>query len=226
MTLGLVVFYALGLDRHASLGALRENREWLLAWSEEERTLAPLLYLAVYAAVVSFSLPGGALLTIVGGFLFGTVAATCYTVVGATTGATLLFLAARTALGGLLRAKVGSSLGKLEAGFRENQLAYMFVLRLVPLFPFWLVNLVPAFLGVSLRTYVVATFFGIIPGVVVFASIGNGLGALLDEGREPELGIILEPEIIGPILGLAALALVPVLYKSYKARRSRHRAGT
>jgi uncharacterized membrane protein YdjX (TVP38/TMEM64 family) len=140
-------------------------------------------------------------------------------VVGATLVATAVFLAARTAFADVLRAKAGPTLQKMEAGFRENALSYLLVLRLVPLFPFFLVNLAPAFLGVPLRTYVAATFFGIIPGTVVYSSVGAGLGTILEQGGAPDKSIIWRLEVIGPLLGLAALALLPVLYKRMKAKR-------
>jgi uncharacterized membrane protein YdjX (TVP38/TMEM64 family) len=108
----------------------------------------------------------------------------------------------------------------MEAGFRENALSYLLVLRLVPLFPFWLVNLAPAFLGVSLRTYVIGTFFGIIPGTFVYILVGNGAGAVLDAGGELDLGLIFRPEILAPIAGLALLSLVPIAYKRIKARKA------
>ena len=108
----------------------------------------------------------------------------------------------------------------MEAGFKENALSYLLVLRLVPLFPFWLVNLVPAFLGVALGTYVLGTFLGIIPGSLVFASVGNGLGAVFDAGKTPDLGIIFEPAILGPILALSLLALVPIGYKRIVAKKT------
>jgi uncharacterized membrane protein YdjX (TVP38/TMEM64 family) len=148
------------------------------------------------------------------------VAGTAYTVVGATAGATLLFLAARTALGGTLRARAGPALKRMEAGFKKNALSYLLVLRLVPIFPFWLVNLVPAFLNVPLRVYVIGTFIGIIPGTAVFASIGNGLGALLADCRKPDFGVVFQPTILLPLLALAALALVPVLFRRWQGRRS------
>jgi uncharacterized membrane protein YdjX (TVP38/TMEM64 family) len=107
----------------------------------------------------------------------------------------------------------------MEAGFRENALSYLLVLRLIPLFPFWLVNLVPAFLGVALGTYVFGTFVGIIPGSLVFASVGNGLGAVFDAGGTPDLGIIFEPAILGPILALSLLALLPVAYKRLTGKK-------
>ncbi len=108
----------------------------------------------------------------------------------------------------------------MEAGFQKNALNYLLVLRLVPLFPFWLVNLVPAFLGVPLRTYILGTFLGIIPGTFVYASVGNGLGAVFDMGEKPDLGIILSPEVFGPLLGLAALSLVPIAYRKFRHRRT------
>ncbi|HEX7006901.1 MAG TPA: VTT domain-containing protein, partial [Alphaproteobacteria bacterium] len=146
-------------------------------------------------------------------------AGTVFAVIGATAGATVLFLAARTALGETLRARAGPALKRMEDGFRRNGLSYLLVLRLVPIFPFWLVNLVPAFLNVPLRVYLLGTFVGIIPGTAVFAGVGNGLGALLAECRMPDLGVVFRPEILLPLLALAALALVPVLYRRWQARR-------
>jgi uncharacterized membrane protein YdjX (TVP38/TMEM64 family) len=209
---GLSLFFALGLDRFIGFDALRENREWLRAWVYGNTILAAVALIALYAVVVAFSLPAGAVLTITAGFLFGTgVAATCV-VVGATLGATAVFLAARTAFADILRAKAGAGMRRMEAGFRENAWNYLLVLRLVPIFPFWLVNLVPAFLGVSLRTYVTATFIGIIPGTLVYASLGNGLGAIFEAGETPDLGIIFDPEVLLPILALAILAVLPIVY--------------
>lgn len=216
---GLILFLALDLGRFISFDTLREHRESLTAWVAGHWPMAALIYLLCYIAVVTFSLPGGAVMTITGGFLFGIWAGTALTVVAATIGATLLFLAARTALGDALRARAGPALRKMEAGFQENALSYLLVLRLVPVFPFFLVNLVPAFLGVPLRTYVLATFFGIIPGSFVYASVGNGLGAIFDRGETPDLGLIFNPEILTPLIGLAVLALLPVAYKKFKSSR-------
>ena len=160
-------------------------------------------------------------MTITGGFLFGWLGGGLIVVVGATIGATALFLIARTAVGSFLEAKAGPFVQKMEEGFRQNALSYLLAMRLIPLFPFWLVNLVPAFLGVSTTTYVVATFFGIIPGTFVYASVGNGLGALLDaEGStESLLMTIFQPQFLAPLIGLAALAVLPVIYKKYQNRR-------
>ncbi len=214
---GLVLFFAFGLQRYLSFEVLRENRETLLTWVQQKGLLAALTYMAIYAIAVAFSLPGGAVMSITGGFLFGTLWGSLYIVIGATLGATALFIIAKTALGDVLRAKAGPSLQKMEAGFRENALSYLLVLRLVPLFPFFVVNLVPAFLGVALPTYVLGTFLGIIPGVFVFASVGAGLGSIFDAGESFSAAGILTPQIITALIGLAALAFIPVVYKKIKA---------
>lgn len=220
LVLGLVLFFALGLNRYVTFGVLQEHREWLTTQVRDHVAVSTLTFTAIYALATAFSIPVGAALTICGGFLFGIWVAAACVLVGATVGACALFLAARTALADILRAKAGPALQRMEAGFRENALNYLLVLRLIPVFPFWLVNLVPAFLGVSLRTYVIGTFVGIIPGTLVYASLGNGLGAILDAGERPDLDIIFDPEILLPILGLAVLALLPVVYKKVKGRQA------
>jgi uncharacterized membrane protein YdjX (TVP38/TMEM64 family) len=218
MLLAIVAAFALGLD-YLSLDQLERHRARLLDVVERHPPSAPLAYMLIYATAVALSIPGGAILTMAGGFLFGVVAGTCYVVIAATVGATIVFLIARTALGDALRRRAGPGMRRMEAGFRENALNYLLFLRLIPVFPFWLVNLVPAFLGVPLTTYVAATLVGIIPGSLVFASVGNGLGAVFASGGTPDLGIIFDPEIILPIVGLAVLAIVPVAYKKIRARQ-------
>lgn len=218
IVLGFAAFFAFDLDRFLSLEALKQNREALLAWRGDHQVLAALAFIAAYTLIVALSLPGAIWMTIAGGFLFGVVGGTIYVVIAATIGATGIFLAARYALSDLLRAKAGPTIRKMEAGFAENAMSYLLVLRLVPIFPFWLVNLVPAFLGVPLRTFVIGTFFGIIPGSAVYTLVGNGLGAVLDAGGKPDLGLIFAPEILAPIIGLALLSLVPVVYKRLRRR--------
>lgn len=218
---GLIAFFALGLNKYLTFEALRENRAWLLQEVADSTVTATLVYMAVYIVVVAFSLPGGAVMTITGGFLFGQWLGTAYVIVAATIGAIILFLAARTALGDILRAKAGPFLKKMEAGFQENALSYLLVLRLIPLFPFFIVNLVPAFLGVRLRDFAIATFIGIIPGSFVYATVGAGLGSIFDTGGSFSARGILTPEIITALVGLAILALLPVAYKKMKAKRDR-----
>jgi uncharacterized membrane protein YdjX (TVP38/TMEM64 family) len=215
---GFAAAFAFDLDRFLSLEALKTHREALLTWRAGNEVLAAVVFIAAYALVVALSLPGAIWMTVAGGFLFGTLAAAIYVVFAATTGAAAIFLAARYAFRDLLHAKAGGAIRKMEAGFGENALSYLLFLRLVPIFPFWLVNLVPAFLSVPLRTFVLGTFFGIIPGSLVYTLVGNGLGAVLDAGRKPDLGLIFAPEILAPIAGLAVLALMPVAYKRLRRK--------
>ncbi len=216
----IAALWSSGLHQYLSFESLKEHRDTLLAFVSANPLLAPLFFVAIYALATALSVPGGIILTIAGGFMFGTWLGGLYVVMGATLGATGIFLIAKTALGDSLRRKAGPWLQRMEEGFKANALNYLLVLRLIPLFPFWLVNLVPAFLGVGLGTYTLATFVGIIPASLVFASIGNGLGAVFDAGETPNLGIIFEPAILGPILALSALALVPVIYKQFFANRA------
>jgi len=215
---GFVAFFATGASDYLSLAALKAHHATLTGWVGAHLLLTSLAFVAVYAAMTALSLPGGLLATVVGGFLFGRFLGTFLVVIGATIGATVLFLAARSSVGETLRARAGPRLKRLEDGFRRDAFNYLLVLRLVPLFPFFLVNLAPAFLGVPLRTYVAATFIGIIPGTFVFAQVGTGLGSLLEGDGELSLSGILTPDIIAALCGLAALALVPVIYRRFFAR--------
>lgn len=221
LVFGLIAFFALGFDKYLTFAALRENRAWLLDQVRQSALIAAAVYIGVYILVVAFSLPGGAVMTITGGFLFGQWIGSLYVVFAATIGATTLFIAAKTALGDMLRAKAGPFLQRMESGFRENALSYLLALRLIPIFPFFIVNLVPAFLGVSLRVFLLATFVGIIPGSFVYATVGAGLGSIFDSGEEFSAKGILTPEIVTALAGLAILALLPVAYKWRKGKRGR-----
>lgn len=220
LALGLIAFLALDLDRYASCATLQTHRQDLLDFVAAKSLLAPLLFVAVYVVTVAFSLPGATVLSITGGFLFGVWLSTSLVVVAATLGATVLFVVARSALGEPLRARAGPWMTRMAQGFQENALSYLLVLRLVPLFPFFVVNLVPAFLGVPVRTFVVGTFFGIIPGAIVYNLVGAGLGSIFDAGGECSLEDLLSPQVVAALIGLAVLALIPVVYKKVKARRS------
>ncbi len=217
---GIAAFFALGLDRYLTFEQLREHRETLTAFVDTMPVASVAIFVLVYTVAVALSVPGAAILTLTGGFLFGIWEGTAAVVVGATAGATALFLAARFVLGDVLRAKAGPWLAKMEAGFNEDALSYLLVLRLIPAFPFFIVNLVPAFLGVSLRTFVIATFLGIIPGTFVFASIGAGLGSIFDSMQEFSLKGALTPQVITALVGLALLSLLPVAYKKIKVWRT------
>lgn len=216
----LAVFFLSGADEYLTFGMLREHRAELLEWVAAHALAAALIYMLVYTLVVAFSLPGGLLMTVAGGFLFGQFLTTFLVVISATAGAVAVFLAAKTILGDLLRAKVGGKLALLEAGFRRNAFSYLLVLRLVPLFPFFVVNLVPAFLGMPLRTYAIATFLGIIPATFVFAQLGTGLASILESGDDFELANALTGDVIAALAGLAVLAMVPIAYKRFFTGRN------
>lgn len=218
--LGAIAFFASGLDGYITFKSLHENRMVLEGFIADHMVLAPVVFIMVYAAVTAFSLPGGAVMTIAGGFLFGTAFGTAFVVLSATLGAVTVFLAAKSALGEQLRAKAGPWLQKFETGFQKNAFNYLLVLRLIPLFPFFVVNLVPAFLGVRLRTYAAATFIGIIPGTYVYASVGTGLGSIFASGGEFSLAGILTPAVVIALVGLAVLSFLPAAYKTIRARRA------
>ena len=217
---GIGAFFGFGLDDYLTFESLSEHRELLLGFVTDNPVLAPLAFMAIYALATAMSLPGALVLTISGGFLFGTLLGGLYVVIGATLGAIAIFLIAKTALGDALRSKAGPWMSRMEAGFKENELSYMLILRLVPLFPFWLVNLVPAFLGVSLGTYAIATFVGIIPGSFAYASVGAGLGTVFDQGQAPGLDILADPKVWGPMVALVVLALVQIVYKRFAGKKS------
>ena len=156
-----------------------------------------------------------------GGFLFGLLPGTVLNVLSATAGATLIFLAARWGLGTALAARLDSAEGRLarfKEGLRENELSVLFLLRLVPAVPFFVANLLPALVGVRLWTFVWTTALGIIPGALVFTSIGVGVGTVFDRGGTPDLSLLWEARVIGPILGLCVLAALPMLVKALRKR--------
>jgi uncharacterized membrane protein YdjX (TVP38/TMEM64 family) len=219
LIVGLALFFATGLHRVLTFDALRTHRAALAAWVADHHLFALLLYLVAYVVLVAFSLPLASLATLLGGWLFGALTGTTLAVLGATMGGIAVFLAARSAFGDLLRARADSFLGRMEAGFRRNAFSYLLFLRLVPVFPFWLVNIAPAVFRVPLRTYAITTFLGIIPGTAVYCSVGAGLGGVLDRNEAPEVRLVFEPQVLLPLLALAVLSLVPMLYGRWKASR-------
>ena len=211
--MGLAVFIALFLNEKFSLDAIRSHRESLHYWAQKFYLLSPVVFAVAYACAVAFCIPGAVFITIAAGFMFGPYLGTVYAVVGATMGAVAVFLVAEYLLARFLTVKAGPAIKHFKVGFRENELSYMLILRLVPLFPFWLVNIVPALCGVSLRTYTIGTLIGIIPGTFVYALVGAGAGAVLDAGEDLSVGLIFEIQFLAPIIGLAVLASTPMLYK-------------
>jgi uncharacterized membrane protein YdjX (TVP38/TMEM64 family) len=216
----LAVFFALGGPKYISLDSLRDNQEFLKAFVANNFLFAILGFIAVYALLVAISFPGASFLSIFAGFLFGVVPGTIGVIFGATLGATAIFMAARSALGAGLAAKAGPFMQKFEKGLKENELTYLFILRLVPLFPFFIVNIVPALFDVKIRNYFIATLLGIIPGSLVYVSVGNGIGNALGAGQDvPLAGLMTRPAVILPILGLILLSMIPIAYKKFAKKK-------
>ncbi|MCY4542798.1 MAG: TVP38/TMEM64 family protein [Rhodobacteraceae bacterium] len=209
------------LGDYLSFESLRDNRLLLVETRDNNYLLASIAFIAVYVAVVAFSLPGATAATLTGGFLFGLFPGALYNVLSATIGASAIFLAARMGLGEYLSRKMDESSGtvsKMRDELRQNEVSVLFLLRLVPAVPFFAANLVPALAGASFRNFVFTTFFGIIPGTIIYTWVGVGLGAVFERGETPNLGIIFEWHILGPILGLCALAALPILIRVVRRR--------
>ncbi len=205
-----------------SFETLRDNREALIAFRDSHYLSTVLGFMAVYVIIVAFSLPGATIATLTGGFLFATFPGALFNIVAATIGATAIFLAARWGLGERLAQRMDASdgtIGRIKEGIDRNQWSMLFLIRLVPAVPFFVANLLPAFLEVPLRRFVVSTFLGIIPGAVVYTSVGAGLGDIFARGETPNLGIIFEPQILLPILGLCALAALPIVINAVRGQK-------
>ena len=221
----IVVIATLGaftLGEHLSFETLRENREALLAYREAHFAAMVAVFVGLYVLIVAFSLPGAGVSSVTGGFLFGLALGTAFNVLAASLGAFAIFLAARAGLGRALAARMAASEGtlkKLNKGLRENEISVLFLLRLVPAVPFFVANLLPALVGVKFRNFAITTVLGIIPGALVFTWIGVGLGEVFDRGESPDLSLLWEPQIIGPILGLSALAALPIVLRAVRGRK-------
>ncbi|KIC47538.1 membrane protein [Ruegeria sp. ANG-S4] len=220
LSVALVGFFTLG--DYLTFETLRDNREALLNWRDTHYWAMVAVFVSVYIVIVAFSLPGAAVASMTGGFLFGLLAGTAFNVVAATIGASAIFLAARWGLGASLSAKLEASEGtvkKLKEGLRENEISVLFLLRLVPVVPFFVANLVPALVGVKFRNFLLTTALGIIPGGIVYTWIGVGLGEVFDRGETPDVSLLWEPFVIGPILGLCLLAALPIAIKSIRGKK-------
>ena len=218
----VAVLGAITLREQLSFQALADNREALIAFRDAHYLTTVLIFIAAYVVIVAFSLPGATIATLTGGFLFATFPGTLINVTGATLGAICLFLAARWGLGARLAARMDSADGavkRIKHGIDTNQWEMLFLIRLVPAVPFFVANLVPALVGVPLSRFAITTFLGIIPGTIVFTSVGAGLGEVFARGETPNLGIIFTPAILLPILGLCALAALPIVIKALRGRK-------
>ncbi len=236
----MALVFGMGWHHLLSFESIGRNYAELRGFIDGNLALALALYVLVYAAVVALSLPGGLVMTLAGGLLFGWKIGAPATVIAATAGATLLFLIAKTSLADALSARAGPWLVRLQDGFRENALSYMLFLRLVPAFPFFIVNLAPALLGVPLSTFVLGTFLGIIPGTIAFSVAGAGLGSVVEaqntvhavclqrQAGEPNLacpytidtGNLITGELVAAFVLIGLVALFPVAAKTWSARNA------
>ncbi len=210
---------AFTLRQYVSFESLAANREQLISFRDAYYFETVLVFILAYIAIVAFSLPGATIATLTGGFLFSTFPGALFNVTAATIGALLIFTAAKWGLGEKLAQRMDASQGavkRLKEGIDNNQWSVLFLMRLVPAVPFFVANLLPALVGVSLFRFAITTFFGIIPGAIVYTSVGAGLGGVFARGERPDLGVIFEPQILLPILGLSALAALPLVLKLFR----------
>ena len=221
---GLAVAYAMGLHEVLSLDYLSERREQLHAFVADNPLSSLIGFLLVYALAVALAFPAASILTVFAGLLFGWLLGGAVVAVAATLGATVLFLAARSAFGSLLRERLGERATRMAAGFEEDAFGYLLVLRLAPIFPFWGINIAPAFFHVPLRVYILATFVGILPGTFAYAYLGQGLESVLmaaeQSGRDISLRDLITPEITIAFVALALVAAIPTVVKKFRNRKA------
>lgn len=221
---GLGFAYLMGWQRFFTLDFLAESRESLTSFVASNYWLSTIGFTALYAIAVAFSFPAASILTIFSGFLFGWLAGSVIVAIGATTGASAIFLAARSAFGDGLRSRVGGRVKNLADGFEKDAFSYLLVLRIAPVFPFFIMNIAPALFNVPLRTYVIATFLGILPGVVAYSYLGQGIGSVLDAaeaaGTSASVGDLITTEITLAFAALAIVAAVPVVIKKWRGRKT------
>lgn len=215
----LGAFLLMGGADLLKLDALTARYDDMKALVADNILFAALIFVAVYAGLVAISFPSAASLTIIGGLLFGTWLGGTLVVIAATLGATAIFLAARSAFAETLKAKAGPALSTLRRGFENNAMSYLLTLRLIPAFPFFLINIAAGVFGMRVLPYILATGLGIIPGTFVYAGVGAGAGSIIEQGGEIEVGgLLLQPQILLPILGLVLLALLPVMIGRFRRR--------
>lgn len=227
----LVGGYLAGLHEYFSLSNLIKHREVMVDFVSENIVLAMLGYLVLYLIIVAVSFPGASALTITSGLIFGGLLGGALTVIGATLGAVIIFLIARSSLGDVLEKKAGPFIQKMIAGFHKDQFQYLLTLRLTPIFPFWVVNIVPALLNMKLGSYALATMIGIIPGTFAFAYIGAGLDSVIAAQEEAnpgcadagtcsiDIGALVTTDLLIALAGLATLSALPFIIKKIRGNK-------
>jgi uncharacterized membrane protein YdjX (TVP38/TMEM64 family) len=217
----IVAVFASGVGRYLNLEALQTHEATLRGFVDDNLVLALLAFIAVYALATAVSFPGAVILTLAGGYLFGTWIGGTATVIGATVGSIMVFYVVQTSLGAALRAKAeadGGTLKKVIDGVRDGAFGYILTLRLIPVAPFWLVNVAAALANAPLRAYALATFFGIMPATFIYSGVGAGIGAVIESGETPNLGVIFEPGVLLPLIALGLLSLATTLYQRRRGR--------
>ncbi|MBK2125265.1 TVP38/TMEM64 family protein [Fangia hongkongensis] len=199
---------------------LADNYQNLQGFTQQHYFISVVIFMLAYILIVAFSIPGATLMTLLGGFLFGVIFGGIWVVLSATIGATITYLAVKTAFAEALKEKAHGSIQKMRDGFRENEFNYLIFLRLLPIFPFFIINIAAGVLGVSLRAFFIGTLLGIIPGSFIYAWVGSGLGFALSQGESINMKIIFAPQILLPIIGLAILSIIPIVYKKLKAKNT------
>jgi len=213
---GLVLFFTFDGQKYLSLTIIKQHYNSILIFTNHHFWLSSIVFIITYIIVVAFSIPGATLMTLMGGFLFGLFPGVIWIILSATIGSYLVFLAVKTAFGKSLKEKATGTIEKLRNGFESNAFNYLLTLRLIPIFPFFVINIACGTLNIRSSTFFWATLIGIIPGSLIYAWVGTGLGFALKQGKELNMGIIFEPQFILPIIGLGILSLVPVIYKKVR----------
>jgi uncharacterized membrane protein YdjX (TVP38/TMEM64 family) len=217
----VAILGAIVLREYLSFEALRENRSALIAFRDSNYLLTAAAFILAYIAIVSFSLPGATAATLTGGFLFGLFPGAAFNLISATIGAIMIFWAVRAGFGRSMAARIDASNGRvkrLTQAIRANEFPVLFSLRLMPVLPFFVMNVIPALIGVRTSVFAASTFLGIMPGGLVYTWVGAGLGEVFARDETPDLGIIFEPHILGPLLGLALLSLLPTIVKYLRGK--------
>ena len=224
----LIILLAAGvgafvLRGHFTFEALAQNREKLIAFRDQNFLLAVLAFMLAYSAIVALSLPGATIATLTGGFLFGTFPGVLFNITAATIGATLIFLAAKHGFGARFASKMaerGGAAARLQVAVKENEWSALLIMRLAPVVPFFVANLIPAFVGAKTSRFIITTFFGIMPGGIILTSVGAGLDSVFASGDRPDLSVLFAPQILLPILCLVALSALPIFIK-YRRKKIR-----
>ncbi len=224
---GLAFGYMMGWHDYLDFDAFIENRERLSDYVQNNLLQASLIYVGIYVTAVAFSFPGASLLTIIGGFVFGWLLAGLLTAIAAPIGASIIYLVAKSAVGDFLVEKMkrnaGPRIRQLAEGFQEDAFSYLLIIRLAPIFPFWVINIAPAIFNVPLRTYFAATAIGILPGTFAYAFLGEGIDSVVEAhqaaGTDLSVGDLVTTEITAAFIALAVVAMIPPVVKKLRARQ-------